>query len=106
LVKSPLTIKHTYTTGSMHQLMRKMRRQTLIHLLLAWLLLATSQHSYFATNVQAVQSVHFRFRPGQLSSRSHNGYALSARKQVRGKNNHKIPSGPNPVGNQRPPSRK
>ncbi|XP_050290980.1 CLAVATA3/ESR (CLE)-related protein 46 isoform X2 [Quercus robur] len=87
----------------MHQLMRKMRRQTLIHLLLAWLL-ATSQHSYFATNVQAVKSVHFRFRPGQLSSRSHNGYALSAR--VRGKNNHKIPSGPNPVGNHRPPSRK
>ncbi|XP_062172089.1 CLAVATA3/ESR (CLE)-related protein 46 [Alnus glutinosa] len=93
------------TRRSMHKLMRKMTIQTLIHLLLlaCLLLLPASQHPYFTANVQALESAHFRLRRGQPSLRSHNRNALPS--WVEGKKIHKSPSGPNPVGNHRPPSK-
>ncbi|XP_059428954.1 CLAVATA3/ESR (CLE)-related protein 46-like [Corylus avellana] len=89
----------------MHQqLMRRMRRHTIIHLLLlACLLLAASQQPYFSVNVQALEPAHFRLRSGHTSLRSHNRNALPS--WVEEKKIHKSPSGPNPVGNHRPPSR-
>lgn len=56
LLLSLFTIKLPSTTGRVQQLMLKMKRQTLTQLLLAWLLLAASQHPYFTINVQAVES--------------------------------------------------
>lgn len=56
LLLSLFTIKLPSTTGRVKQLMLKMKRQTLTQLLLAWLLLAASQHPYFTINVQAVES--------------------------------------------------
>ena len=59
LIKDPATTKHISTilfTSSMHQLKLNMRTQSHIHLLLIWLLLATSQYHYYTTNAQALES--------------------------------------------------
>ncbi|XP_040994065.1 CLAVATA3/ESR (CLE)-related protein 46-like [Juglans microcarpa x Juglans regia] len=102
--KAPFTIKLPLLACT--KIMRKMSRLTLIHVFLAWLLLAAaSQYSYFTISVHAVESVHFRLRKGQQpGSRSHNGDALP--RWVEEKKIHKTPSGPNPMGNHRPPSRR
>ncbi|PON58953.1 hypothetical protein PanWU01x14_162680 [Parasponia andersonii] len=88
----------------MHKLMFSMGRKTLIHLLLACLLLAATQCHYSTITVEAIEPVHFRFKPAKPNSRSGTGYVLPA--TVDGKKIHKKPSGPNPAGNHRPPSRK
>nr|XP_048324526.1 uncharacterized protein LOC107411075 isoform X1 [Ziziphus jujuba var. spinosa] len=128
------------TTSSMHKLMLNMGRQTLIYLLLAWLLLAAYPRHYSTVSVQAIESAHFKLKPAQPNSRSgrfvfpawvsrrveflpkqnnHLSFLLrsitydyntlnfysTVAKQVDGKKIHKAPSGPNPVGNHRPPSK-
>ncbi|KAG2670190.1 hypothetical protein I3843_14G070900 [Carya illinoinensis] len=103
--KAPFTIKLPLVACT--KTIIKMSRLTLIHVFLAWLLLAAaSQYSYFSISVQAVESVHFRLRKGQQppGSRSHNGDALP--NWVEEKKIHKTPSGPNPMGNHSPPSRR
>ncbi|XP_059660724.1 CLAVATA3/ESR (CLE)-related protein 46 [Cornus florida] len=83
-----------------------MRRgsQRLIHLLLVWFLLAALQNRCSITfEVQATESVDFKLRPAQLSSRSTSAYILTT--WVEEGKNHKASSVPNPVGNHRPPSR-
>ncbi|OMO91271.1 hypothetical protein COLO4_18484 [Corchorus olitorius] len=83
--------------------LHKMRGQVLIYLLLAWLLLAVSQLQNSQINVQATESVHFKLRTGSLMPPSHAKTALPT--WVEMKKIHRSPSGPNPVGNHRPPSR-
>ncbi|KAJ7980878.1 CLAVATA3/ESR (CLE)-related protein 46-like [Quillaja saponaria] len=75
----------------------------LIHLLLLCLLLVASPRNQFSTNVQAIQSVHFKLRPAQYTTKPRSGYVMPA--LVHEKKIHKNPSGPNPIGNHRPPSR-
>ncbi|GMN24253.1 hypothetical protein TIFTF001_000506 [Ficus carica] len=95
----------------MHRLMLNMGRQTLIHLLLACLLLTATRWHHSTATVQATDSgkplfifsVHFRFKPAQPNSRPGKRFVLPA--WVDGEKVHKKPSGPNPVGNHRPPSR-
>ncbi|KAL4282925.1 hypothetical protein GQ457_16G010610 [Hibiscus cannabinus] len=93
----------------MYHLHKMMRGQVLIYiLLLAWLLLIDSQLQVQGSpiNVQPIESVrtvHFKFRPGSLVSRTHARKALPT--WVEMKKIHKSPSGPNPLENQRPPSR-
>ncbi|KAA8543907.1 hypothetical protein F0562_021916 [Nyssa sinensis] len=104
LGKKLLPLPPSIFTSNLHQFMPKMRTQTLIHLLLVWLLLTVLQHHYPITiKVQATDSVNFKLRPAQPSSRSTTTYILSTYAEE--KKIHKAPSGPNPVGNHRPPSR-
>ncbi|PRQ33993.1 hypothetical protein RchiOBHm_Chr5g0063861 [Rosa chinensis] len=90
----------------MHHLQLKMGRQSHINLLLIWLLLATSQYHHYIINAQALESVQFKLNPALHSSRPGSGtrYALPTRVSER-KRIHKTPSGPNPAGNHRPPSK-
>ncbi|EOY34086.1 Uncharacterized protein TCM_041870 [Theobroma cacao] len=80
-----------------------MRGQVLIYLLLVWLLLAVSQLQESQINVQAIESVHFKLRPRSSMPKPRTRNALPT--WVETKKIHKSPSGPNPVGNHRPPSR-
>nr|XP_011461237.1 PREDICTED: CLAVATA3/ESR (CLE)-related protein 46-like [Fragaria vesca subsp. vesca] len=90
----------------MHQLKLNMRTQSHIHLLLIWLLLATSQYHYYTTNAQALESVQFKLKPALRSSRPGSGTRYAIHTQVSGRKRiHKTPSGPNPAGNHRPPSK-
>ncbi|RXH84544.1 hypothetical protein DVH24_032828 [Malus domestica] len=87
--------------------MLNMRKQTPIHLLLVWLLLAASQYHYYNIHVQAIESVQYKLNTAQPGSGS--GSAGSRTRnvlpsKVSGRNVHKTPSRPNPVGNHRPPS--
>ncbi|KAM7496567.1 hypothetical protein LguiA_020981 [Lonicera macranthoides] len=70
-------------------------------LLLGFLLLVTFQQHY--AEVQAKQSVDFKLRPAKRTSRKANGFNLTT--WVKDKKIYKKPSGPNPTGNHRPPSR-
>ncbi|TQE03263.1 hypothetical protein C1H46_011164 [Malus baccata] len=88
--------------------MLNMRRQITTHLLLVWLLLAASQYHHRTTYVQAIESVQFKLNTAQPASGSgslgsRTRYVLPTK--VGGRNIHKTPSGPNPVGNHRPPSK-
>ncbi|GLU02383.1 hypothetical protein SLE2022_196350 [Rubroshorea leprosula] len=88
----------------MHILLPKMKGQVLLFLLLAWLLLAVSQPQDFQKiNVQATDSVHSNLRPRRLISRAESRNELPTWAAM--KRNRKSASGPNPVGNQHPPSR-
>ncbi|XP_062084928.1 CLAVATA3/ESR (CLE)-related protein 46 [Humulus lupulus] len=88
----------------MHKLMFSMGRvRALIQLFLACILLAATQCHHSTITVQAIESVHFRIKPAQPNSRSGTRFGPPAR--VNGEKFHKRPSGPNPVGNRRPPSR-
>ncbi|CAK9137859.1 unnamed protein product [Ilex paraguariensis] len=81
-----------------------MRTKTLVHFLILWLLLATSQHHYtIASKNQAMESVDFKIKRAQYSSRSTTGRILTP--WVKEQKNRKKPSGPNPVGNYRPPTK-
>ncbi|KAJ1381800.1 hypothetical protein SESBI_44808 [Sesbania bispinosa] len=82
-----------------------MRRQTSVHLLFAWLLLAASALNHITANDQAIQSVHFKLRTTllQASSEPRAGHAMPS--WVKEKKSRKSPSGPNPIGNHRPPSK-
>ncbi|BAT90710.1 uncharacterized protein HKW66_Vig0140610 [Vigna angularis] len=75
-----------------------MRRQFFIQLLFAWLLLPASALNHFTADVQAMQSVHFKLRTPQLQT----GNVIPSWVNEK---NRKSPSGPNPIGNQRPPSK-
>ncbi|XP_022755752.1 CLAVATA3/ESR (CLE)-related protein 46 [Durio zibethinus] len=94
--------QHTKACSTCHHL-QKMRGQVLVYLLLALLLLAASQLKGSQINVQAIESVHFKLRPRSPMPSSHTRNALPT--WVEMKKIHKSPSGPNPVGNHRPPSR-
>ncbi|XP_021804125.1 CLAVATA3/ESR (CLE)-related protein 46 [Prunus avium] len=87
-----------------HQLKLNMRRQTPIHLLLVWLLLAASQYHY-TINVQAIETVQFKHNSAQPGSGLGSGTRYVLPTWVSGRKIHKTPSGPNPVGNHRPPSK-
>ncbi|KAL9412930.1 hypothetical protein AB3S75_041566 [Citrus x aurantiifolia] len=101
---APKALNNTQSTSSasMHHFKTKMRGHSLVTILLAWLLLSACQQHYSnKVAVQAVESV--EFQPGQVGSRSQTRKVLPSwveRKKIR-----KSPSGPNPVGNQHPPSR-
>ncbi|KAJ6424965.1 hypothetical protein OIU84_025688 [Salix udensis] len=88
----------------MQHLKPKMSRLAFVHLLLAWLLLVASQPRFSSgVRVQAAEAVHFKLKPAQLASNSHEGNVLPV--WVAEKRIHKSPSGPNPVGNHNPPSK-
>ncbi|KAJ8770990.1 hypothetical protein K2173_022891 [Erythroxylum novogranatense] len=80
--------------------MLKMSCRSLIYLLLAWLLILTCR---LRIKVQAIESVHPKFKLAQGSSRSLNSNVSPtwlAENKI-----HKSPSGPNPVGNHNPPTK-
>ncbi|KAK7341703.1 hypothetical protein VNO80_24640 [Phaseolus coccineus] len=96
-----------------------MRRQIFIHLLFAWLLLPASALNHVTPGVQAMQSgiafapssayssetiffFYFKFRTPQAIPESQTRHAIPSWVNEK---NRKSPSGPNPVGNQRPPSK-
>ncbi|XP_030504262.2 CLAVATA3/ESR (CLE)-related protein 46 [Cannabis sativa] len=88
----------------MHRLMPSMGGvRTLIQLSLAFILFVAIQYYHSTITVQDIESVHFRFKPAQPNSRSDTRFVLPAR--VNGEKTHMRRSGPNPVGNHRPPSR-
>ncbi|TKY67337.1 CLAVATA3/ESR (CLE)-related protein 46 [Spatholobus suberectus] len=78
--------------------MPQMRRQTFVHLLFAWLLLTASALNHVTASVQAMQSVHFKASP-----KPQTGHVIPS--WVKEQKNRKSPSGPNPIGNHRPPSK-
>ncbi|XP_031268186.1 CLAVATA3/ESR (CLE)-related protein 46-like [Pistacia vera] len=82
-----------------------MRKLIVTSVFLTCLLLAASQQQYFSPKVmvQAIGSVEFNARTAQPSSRAHTGKVFPT--WVEWKKLRKAPSGPNPVGNQYPPSR-
>ncbi|KAG4198599.1 hypothetical protein ERO13_A05G096800v2 [Gossypium hirsutum] len=90
--------QQTRECSTCHHL-HKMREQLLICLLLAWLLLAVSQLQGSQINVQAIESVRFKFRSRSPMPRPRLPNWVEMKKI------HKSPSGPNPVGNHHPPSR-
>ncbi|XP_027910771.1 CLAVATA3/ESR (CLE)-related protein 46 [Vigna unguiculata] len=75
-----------------------MRRQIFIHLLFAWLLLPASALNHATADVHAMHSAHFKLRtpPPQTAHAIPSWVNEKSRKS---------PSGPNPIGNQRPPSK-
>ncbi|KAJ7947672.1 CLAVATA3/ESR (CLE)-related protein 46-like, partial [Quillaja saponaria] len=102
LSQTPLRAELSHSLGAGNN-SSKMIRQILIHLLSVCLLLAASPFNQLSTNVQSIQSVHFKLGPVQPSSRPPSGYVKPA--WVVEKKFRKTPSGPNPVGNHQPPSR-
>ncbi|KAG5253695.1 CLAVATA3/ESR (CLE)-related protein [Salix suchowensis] len=61
----------------MQHLKPKMSRLAFVHLLLAWLLLVASQPRFSSgIRVQAAEAVHFKLKPAQLASNSHEGNVL------------------------------
>ncbi|XP_042512388.1 uncharacterized protein LOC122087359 isoform X1 [Macadamia integrifolia] len=100
----------------MQKLLAKMRsRQSLVHLLLAFILLAVAaSNSHFSnpTMVQAVETVvitaAFRHGPAELGSHSTSRSTLATWENTRkmtGRKKRKVPSGPSPIGNQHSPTR-
>ncbi|KAL6341492.1 hypothetical protein AAG906_032611 [Vitis piasezkii] len=102
MLESPLPLSSNFSVQfRKHRLLSKMgRRQTLFALLLACLLLAASPHRYSAaTRVQAGS------KPREASASAAAAAGFSFATSAKGKKTRKSPSGPNPVGNQHPPSR-
>ncbi|PNT19263.1 hypothetical protein POPTR_009G029000v4 [Populus trichocarpa] len=101
----PLSHKASPFICNTHPFKPKMSRLTFtIHLLLALLLLvASQQHFPSIIKVQAIEAVHFKLKPRQLTSKLHVGDDLP--NWVAEKRIHKSSSGPNPVGNRNPPSK-
>ncbi|XP_043693314.1 CLAVATA3/ESR (CLE)-related protein 46 isoform X2 [Telopea speciosissima] len=97
----------------MQKLPAKMRgRQSLVHLLLAFILLAVAaSNSHFSNpiTVQAVETAAFRHGSAEPGSHPSSGSTLAiwenTRKMTQGRKTHKVPSGPSPVGNRHPPTR-
>ncbi|XP_021716178.1 CLAVATA3/ESR (CLE)-related protein 46-like [Chenopodium quinoa] len=79
------------------------RRHILILLLLAWFLFAAFQSNRPFIKDQATKSVNFKLRSLQSSSLWPTKHHIPAWDDL--KKIHKSPSGPNPVGNHRPPTR-
>ncbi|XP_044482423.1 CLAVATA3/ESR (CLE)-related protein 46-like [Mangifera indica] len=79
--------------------------QAFTFILLACLLVAASQHQYFSTKfmVQSIGSVELNVITAKPSTRAHTGKVFPT--WVEWKKLRRAPSGPNPVGNQHPPSR-
>ncbi|KAJ9188978.1 hypothetical protein P3X46_000322 [Hevea brasiliensis] len=89
---------------NMNHLMPRMSRQILFRLLIAWVLLVAALHHFPNHNkVQAIESAHFKLKPAKPSSRLHKANIWPS--WVGEKKVHKTPSGPNPVGNQNPPTK-
>ncbi|XP_044505611.1 CLAVATA3/ESR (CLE)-related protein 46-like [Mangifera indica] len=82
-----------------------MGKQIVTNILLACLLLAASHHQFYSTKflVQAIPSVEFSVRTPQPSSMAHKGTVFPT--WAERKKHRRAPSGPNPVGNQHPPTR-
>ncbi|KAK7312479.1 hypothetical protein VNO77_36371 [Canavalia gladiata] len=83
--------------------MPQMKRQIFVHFLFALLLLAAFALNHVTANVQATQSVHFKLRTLQADPKPHTGHVIPSRDKE--EKNRKSPSGPNPIGNHRPPSK-
>ncbi|KAK7404588.1 hypothetical protein VNO78_05541 [Psophocarpus tetragonolobus] len=83
--------------------MPQTRRQILVHLLFAWLLFAASALTANSAMVLLLHSAHFKLRTLQASPKPQTGHAIPS--WVEEKKNRKSPSGPNPIGNQHPPSK-
>ncbi|XP_054812181.1 CLAVATA3/ESR (CLE)-related protein 46 [Prosopis cineraria] len=83
--------------------MRKMRRQIFFRLLLLSLLLAASPINHLTASVQAIPPAHVKLRTLRPSSMPHSGHDMPSWDED--KRTQKSPSGPNPVGNHRPPSK-
>ncbi|KAI4334510.1 hypothetical protein L6164_019193 [Bauhinia variegata] len=62
-----------------------------------------SSFNHFTANVQAIQSDQFKLRPVQSSSQRIHKHVTP--EWVEERKTRKNPSGPNPVGNHRPPSK-
>ncbi|KAH1220370.1 CLAVATA3/ESR (CLE)-related protein 46 [Glycine max] len=105
--------------------MLQMRRQILVHLLFAWLLLAASALNHVTPSVQATQSaqagsamfiatncmpphsiflhsVHFKLGSLDASPKQRSGHVIPYWVEEKKR---KSPSGPNPTENQHPPSK-
>ncbi|KAL2983914.1 hypothetical protein AAZX31_12G061600 [Glycine max] len=82
--------------------MLQMRRQILVHLLFAWLLLAASALNHVTASVQATQSVHFKLGALDASPKQRSGHVIPYWVEEKKR---KSPSGPNPTENQHPPSK-
>ncbi|XP_004505876.1 CLAVATA3/ESR (CLE)-related protein 46 [Cicer arietinum] len=80
-----------------------MRRQIFVPLLFAWLLLAASALNHVTVDIQAIQSVDFKLRTLQATPKPHAEHVIPS--WVKEKKSRKSPSGPNPIGNQRPPTK-
>ncbi|PNY07151.1 hypothetical protein L195_g008948 [Trifolium pratense] len=80
-----------------------MRRQIFVHLFIAWLLLAVSALNHVTANVQAIQPVDFKLRKLQATPKPHGEDVIPS--WVTEKKTRKSPSGPNPIGNHRPPTK-
>ncbi|CAO2840629.1 unnamed protein product [Amaranthus hypochondriacus] len=78
-------------------------RHTLILLLLAWFLFTAFQCNGRFIKIQATKSVNFKVRKLQSSSKWPSERHIPTWDDM--KKVHKAPSGPNPVGNHRPPTR-
>ncbi|PWA67954.1 hypothetical protein CTI12_AA311280 [Artemisia annua] len=75
----------------------------LSHILLLWLLLLPSFHNALPSKVYETKSVHFKIRTAQHNSKPGSIYSSTPREE---KKVYKQPSGPNPSGNNRPPTRR
>ncbi|CBI31692.3 unnamed protein product, partial [Vitis vinifera] len=91
----------------MHKIMPKMKKkQILAHLILAFLLTASQCYYTTAIMLRAMEPVASNTGPAQQRTGSATRYMFATWKfgqQIRG-NIHKVPSGPNPIGNRHPPS--
>lgn len=100
-IASPKLI-HFYLTAT--QLEMERRHTLILLILLTWILFVAFQCNSPLINVQATKSVNFKLRSSQSSSTTwsskHHAPTWDDMKK-----SHKTPSGPNPVGNQRPPTR-
>nr|GMD22538.1 CLAVATA3/ESR (CLE)-related protein 46 [Ipomoea batatas]GMD24006.1 CLAVATA3/ESR (CLE)-related protein 46 [Ipomoea batatas]GMD29335.1 CLAVATA3/ESR (CLE)-related protein 46 [Ipomoea batatas] len=88
-----------------NMLMLKMKRaQQLLPLLFVWLLFAAVLHYYsLLLTAQPIHSANFKSSHPNNKLGNTNGYFHAASgKEMK---IHKKPSGPNPIGNQHPPSR-
>ncbi|XP_022878718.1 CLAVATA3/ESR (CLE)-related protein 46-like [Olea europaea var. sylvestris] len=84
------------------------RTRILLYLLLVWLISAAfQQHQAIGFNVRATESVDFKIKPAEYrTAAGHIMRTLAG--NVKGEKEKKIrkaPSGPNPIGNRRPPSK-
>ncbi|CAA3008930.1 Hypothetical predicted protein [Olea europaea subsp. europaea] len=87
------------------------RTRILLYLLLAWLISAAfQQHQAISPVGRPTESVGLKIKPAEFySTRIATGHIVRTSEngieEGKSKKNWKTPSGPNPIGNHRPPSR-
>nr|GME16558.1 CLAVATA3/ESR (CLE)-related protein 46 [Ipomoea batatas]GME20201.1 CLAVATA3/ESR (CLE)-related protein 46 [Ipomoea batatas] len=88
-----------------NMLMLKMKRaQQLLPLLFVWLFFAATLHYYsLIPTAQPIRSANFKSsHPNNMLGNTNGYFHAASGKEMK---IHKKPSGPNPIGNQHPPSR-